>query len=457
MANPVVCSNCNMFLGNLYFLNSKINSSASHRKNKIFYIADDKSPYSYPYCQTCWASCVISNNLIRQKTEPAIEANYSLYLAEYLENAKNKKELLNKNATIDELNNNIALLTNELQRRGIIQTEPENTTELKNTIDEAIEKIKFLEEENQLFKEEVKVLEAEIKDKDEENTCSLNCLDLLKANFYRESQNNDKLREEIKFLKQIQQDNVHKENQMNDSIREEIKLLKQQHNDNISLIQSKYISTIVSLEDRISFLEDKIVTLEHVIDDDDDDIDAMKNVIINLEGKVSMYENTINNNINQIHSLKNTIKGTDAIIQTIHENNKTQTLKWKKYINDLNDYIEYNTVPKQTIQITADQNNHIVIDHDDWRSNSINENDNVQYDSFADNDDSGKYNDYYIPFENVIDSINENHYDSFVDNETVDDETNHFIEKELDDIITSLQLDKETYFPRKYTIIDNYI
>jgi hypothetical protein len=79
MSSPVVCCKCNIYLGNLYFINSKINSSSISRKNKIFFIADYKSQYSYAYCQICWPNYAINNNLIKQKTEPTIEANYSLY------------------------------------------------------------------------------------------------------------------------------------------------------------------------------------------------------------------------------------------------------------------------------------------------------------------------------------------------------------------------------------------
>ncbi len=287
MANPVICSKCNMFLGNLYFLNSKINSSAIHRKNKVFYIADDKSQYSYAYCQGCWANYAINNTLIRQKTEPAIEANYSLYLNEHAENVQNKKEIMKKNLIINDLNNNSSDLKIKLSK------EHENNNILTNEITLLQDSINILKEESvsanehiRLLTEKIVILEGNICDKTEENRCSLNCLDLLKNNFFKESKINEHLKEEI------------------------IKLNLQL--ENLNNLDSKYCMTINALEEELI-----------------------------------IFRNYINEKENDINSLSNKFEMNKKVMSNESKHNKAEIIKLKQYICDLNDYIENNTVSNE--------------------------------------------------------------------------------------------------------------
>ena len=394
MANPVICSKCNMFLGNLYFLNSKINSSTILRKNKVFYIADDKSQYSYAYCQGCWANHAINNPLIRQKTEPAIEANYSLYLNEYAENAQNKKDLVKKNLAITELNYSItdlkSKLSKEVEQNNISNNKYVNEIDmLQNTIhslrqqsDNAYNKIKVLTDK-------IETLESNIISKTEENICSLNCLDLLKGNFYKEVKTNDILRDEITYLKtQIE---------------------------NFNNIHSKYAETI-------NTLEDKIIVLQSIINERD----------------------------TQINSLSDTIEITKKVMKNEYQQNQAQIIKLKQYISDLNEHIENNMTTNETfndLKVKFEEslmlNNKLVNEIESMRLYYSNPQQNTDYnDEFIDNCDDQCYegepwdvnDDKWIIVN--FDEININNCDDFIDNNdehSNDDQTNNLIDNDFID------------------------
>ncbi len=351
MANPVICSKCNMFLGNLYFLNSKINSSAIHRKNKVYYIADDKSQYSYAYCQGCWANYAINNTLIKQKTEPAIEANYSLYLTEYAENAQNKKELMKKNLIINDLNNNVSDLKIKISK------EHDNNNILTSEINLLQDTINSLKQESEntvdkinLLSEKIGILEDNICDKIEENRCSLNCLDLLKNNFCRESEINFSLRGEI------------------------ITLTSQV--ENFNNLNIKYGMTINALEEEIIILR-----------------------------------NYINEKESDINSLNNKFDTNKKVMKNECEYNKTEIIKLKQYICELNDYIENNMTSNELFNNV--QSN--LINSQKMRNELVDEIDSLRHELFN----------LQIK-NNVTNHIEKNHsvWESFTDNNCDDENIN---------------------------------
>jgi len=302
MTNPVTCSKCNVFLGNLYFLNSKINSSVNnitYRKNKIFYIADEKTQASLPYCQKCWPNYVINNPLIKQKTDPVIEANYALYLNEYAENSQTKKELKKRNDFINNLNDEVHELKEKLFREA-----EQNCSSVNKYINELTflqDTVTSLQQQNtnatnkiNNLNEKIIALENEIVVKTEENTDTSSYIDFLRDDLIKEATANDGLQVEINNMKK--------------------------HMEALNTINFSYVSVIQTLENKIT---------------------ELKNLILDKETTISSLSNTLT--INQ------------KVMKNNHEHNQNKIHKLKNYLSDLNDFISYNMVTNEQLQTV--QNN----------------------------------------------------------------------------------------------------
>lgn len=294
MTNPVTCSKCNIFLGNLYFLNSKISSSntISFRKNKVYYIADDKSQYAYAYCQKCWPTYVLSNNVIKQKVDPIIDANYTLYINEYGENIHNKKEL---GKLIGELSHVKEQLVREEENNNILVTKYVSEISL---LKEHIEK---LEQENSLCKDKMNLcyfnIESIQNDFDvitEENKHLVNDLGLCKFN-------NEALQNDLN--ERVQKNNI--------------------------------------LTDKLNLCKFNNETLQNDYDEMAEQMDNYENYIDNME--TMLLDKT------SIIKLLNT---DNKIIRKELNNNKTMLHKLKIYSNDLNDFVEENMITKEQLQNT---------------------------------------------------------------------------------------------------------
>jgi chromosome segregation ATPase len=297
MTNPVSCSKCNIFLGNLYFLNSKINSTPNNipfRKNKVFYIADDKTQYSYAYCQKCWPNNAINNSLIKQKTDPVIEANYALYLNEYADNIQNKKEL-KKNIEYNEmLSSEVTDLKNqlfdEINKHNI--TKAEYTNEIDNLQSNIISlKYKNTNVTNFLdnLNEKIIDLEKELLFKTEESECSLTCIEVLKDNVLEEQNTNNNLRLTIDDLK----------SKIND----------------LNMVHFNYV-----------------------------------NIIKNFDEKINEFKNIINQKDETINKLKNVNKINKKVMKNEYEHNKAKIFKLENYLNELNDFIDNNMTTNDRVQ-----------------------------------------------------------------------------------------------------------
>lgn len=297
MTNPVNCSKCNIFLGNLYFLNSKINSTPTNipfRKNKVFYIADDKTQYSYAYCQRCWPNNVINNQLIKQKTDPVIEANYTLYLNEYNENVQNKKELQKNIQHISSLHEEITDLKDKVfdqtNKHHITISKYSNELEhLENTVETLKIKNSKVNETLDSLYEEIELLEEEIQVKDEHNDCLENCVKLLESGLEDEKTKNKNLNMNIAEMKKKLCD--------------------------LNMIHFNYV-----------------------------------NVIKNLEQKITEFKKIIDKQEHTIVGLSNANKVNSLIIKNEYEHNKTKISKLQNYLNELNDFVADNMTHNDKVQ-----------------------------------------------------------------------------------------------------------
>lgn len=313
MSNPTTCCKCNFYIGNIYFVNGKINASynnVTNKKNKIYYIADENTQYSYPYCQKCWISNALATTTLKQQIDPIIDANYTLYLNEHVDNINTKKELIktqSKNAslnneiiglntTIKNINDNfdanvndqIEKLNKDLKHK--LDTEIENNNILVNKyikeIDVLYSSIESLNQKNDNAKHtinelynKIEKLEQELYNEKQENLYNLSCLSLVTGDYTREKEINLKSVENIEMMKkQI--------NECND-------------------VTKHYEHLIESLESRITSLRSIIIA---------------------------------NDKINS--SLKNTYETNKKLMKNMEEANKQKIVKMQYYLNDLNDYIE---------------------------------------------------------------------------------------------------------------------
>jgi hypothetical protein len=297
MTNPVNCSKCNIFLGNLYFLNSKINSTPTNipfRKNKVFYIADDKTQYSYAYCQKCWPNNVINNQLIKQKTDPVIEANYALYLNEYNENVQNKKDLTKSMQHIGSLHEEITDLKDKLfeetnKHHISVSKYTDELEHLENTV--ATLKLKNSKVNDTLdsLYEEIELLEDEINVKDDTNECLENCVKILESNFAEEQKKNKNLNINVEEMKKKLCD--------------------------LNMIHFNYV-----------------------------------NVIKNLEQKITDFKKIIDMQENKIVGISNANRINGIIMKNEHEHNKTKIFKLQNYLNELNDFVAENMTSNIKVQ-----------------------------------------------------------------------------------------------------------
>jgi predicted nucleic acid-binding Zn-ribbon protein len=138
--------------------------------------------------------------------------------------------------------------------------------------------------------EKVSYLENEVSVKAEENTCSLNCLELLRNNFLKESKKNNELNDKMDYMKsQI---------------------------DKLNNSSAQCGQIIVTLEDRI-------ITLQNIIGEKE----------------------------NEISLLNKTVKTNNNILRNEYENNKTKIFKLKSYIHDLNELIETSMTPNEVLKM----------------------------------------------------------------------------------------------------------
>lgn len=315
MSNPTTCCKCNFYIGNIYFVNGKINASynnVTNKKNKIYYIADENTQYSYPYCQKCWISNALATNALKQQIDPIIDANYTLYLNEHVDNINSKKELskmhnktvsmnneiIGLNTTIKNINDNfdanvseqVERLNNDLKNR--LDTEIENNNILVNKyiteIDALYTTIETLNQKNDNAKHNIEnlyikidKLEQDLYNEKQENVYNLSCLSLVTGDYTREKEINLKAVENIENMKK----------QINDC------------ND----VTKHYENLIKSLETRIT---------------------SLRSIILS------------NDRINT--SLKNTYETNKKLMKNMEDANKAKVVKMQYYLNDLNDYIENN-------------------------------------------------------------------------------------------------------------------